>query len=50
MKILDDNLLVAVKLDYRNSYFYVASFYDITDSKLKRMIESGRLKKFELDN
>ncbi|MDY6064946.1 MAG: PBECR2 nuclease fold domain-containing protein [Finegoldia sp.] len=49
VKILDKNLLVAVKLDLKKSYFYVASFYEITDSKLKKMLKSGRLKKLELD-
>lgn len=48
VKILDDNLLVAVKLDKKRSYFYVASFYEITESKLKSMLKSGRLKKFVL--
>lgn len=50
VKQLEENLLVAIKLDTKNGYFYVASFYEVTDSKLKSMIQSGRLKKYELDN
>ena len=47
IKILGTNLLVAVKLDIKNDYFYVASFYGITDSKLKKMINSGRIIKYQ---
>ena len=45
VKILSDNVLVAIKLDTQNDYLYVASVYDITDSKLNNRINSGRLKK-----
>ncbi|MCW1031109.1 hypothetical protein OJ933_10870 [Streptococcus anginosus] len=47
MKILDENILVAVKLDKKGDYFYIASMYEITDAKLHRNIKSGRLKKFD---
>ena len=48
IKILDDNVLVAVKLDTKRNYFYTPSMYDITDSKLKTLLESGRIKKYKI--
>lgn len=45
VKKLGSNLLVCVKLDKGNSYLYVASMYDITESKLNKGIQSGRIKK-----
>lgn len=45
VKCYDDNILVAIKLDVRKKYMYVASLYDLTDGKLNRRINSGRLKK-----
>lgn len=47
IKVLEDNVLVAVKLDRKGDYFYVASMYEVTDAKLGRMIENGRVKKFD---
>ncbi|WP_195854837.1 PBECR2 nuclease fold domain-containing protein [Aerococcus mictus] len=47
IKILDENILVAVKLDKKGDYFYIASMYEITDAKLHRNIKSGRLKKID---
>lgn len=44
LKVLDDNVLVAVKLDNKNNYFYVASVYEVTDAKLKSMLNSGRIR------
>lgn len=42
IKILDKNILVAIKLDIKNQYFYVASLYDIPEAKKSRRIHSGR--------
>lgn len=46
VKVFEDNILVAVKLDVKKGYLYVASFYDITDGKLHNRVNSGRLQKF----
>ena len=46
VKIYSDNILVAVKLDKKENYLYVASLYDISNAKLSKRIESGRLKIF----
>lgn len=43
VKILEDNVLVAIKIDEKKNYFYVASVCEITNSKLKRMIETKRV-------
>lgn len=47
IKVLEDNVLVAVKLDRQRDYFYVASVYDVTDSKLEHMKNNGRIKLFD---
>lgn len=47
VKMFEDNILVAVKLDTKKDYLYVASLYDISDGKLHNRIHSGRLKKFK---
>ncbi|HEM4278962.1 hypothetical protein HO431_08990 [Streptococcus suis] len=47
IKVLADNVLVAVKLDKKNNYFFVASVYDVTDSKLNHMKRNGRIKSFD---
>lgn len=43
IKVLDDNVLVAVKLDVKSDYYFVASMYDVTDDKLRHMEENGRV-------
>lgn len=45
VKIYDKNILVAVKLDVRDNYLYVASLFDMKESKLLRRINSGRFVK-----
>jgi len=37
------NIIIAVKLDNKNGYLYVATLYEITDSKIERQLNSGRL-------
>ena len=44
IKICDENLLLALQLDISDTYFYVSSLYDISSSKLKNRLYSGRLK------
>lgn len=36
--------MVCIKLDQKNDYLYVASVYEITESKLQNRLRSGRLK------
>lgn len=47
VKVFSDNILVAIKLDVKNNYLYVASLYNISDGKLHNRIHSGRLKKMQ---
>ena len=42
-----DNILVAVKLEKRGEYYYVASMYEVTDAKLNRMEQSNRVKRID---
>ncbi len=46
VKRMGDNLMVCVKLDLKSNYFFVATLFKISDSKLKNRIASGRLKKY----
>ena len=39
-----DNVLIGIKLDIKNNYYYVATLHDINQSKLERRIHSGRVK------
>ena len=45
VKILQDNVLVGIKLDSKDNYLYVATLHTITEAKLKHGIFSGRFKK-----
>lgn len=47
VKRLEKNLMVCVKLDCIKGHLYVASLYDITDSKLQSRVKSGRLKNYD---
>lgn len=47
VKLFNDNVLVALKLNKNKNGFYVPTMYTINDYKLKRRILSGRLKKFD---
>ena len=44
VKIIDKNIQIGIKLDIKDDYLYVATLHEITDSKLKHRIKSGRLK------
>ena len=46
IKKLDENLLVAIKLDPDDNYLYISSFYEVKESKIQRRLNSGRLKTF----
>lgn len=45
VKVLQGNVMVCVKLDARAGYYYVASVFEISNSKLQKRLNSGRLKK-----
>ena len=45
VKLLQGNVMVCVKLDQTEGYYYVASVFEISDAKLKNRLSSGRLKK-----
>ena len=47
IKQYDDNVLVGIKLDIKNNYYYVATLHDIKQSKINNRLFSGRLKKIE---
>ena len=49
VKILSDNVLVGVKLDMKNDYFYVATIHEISNLKLQQRIKNGRLLIFDND-
>ena len=41
---LDENILIGIKLDYKNEYFYIATMHEISELKLNQRIKNGRLK------
>ena len=41
---LDENVLIGIKLDYKNEYFYIATMHEISHLKLNQRIKNGRLK------
>lgn len=45
IKLYVDNVLLAIKYDSKLDYYYIASLYDVTDSKLKHMINNNRVRK-----
>jgi hypothetical protein len=49
IKVLDKNILVGIKLDVDENYLYVSTMYDVQESKLRRRLHSGRVKKFIID-
>lgn len=47
IKIVEENVLVAIKFDKKGKYYYVSSIYDVTEGKLEHMIKNGRIVKFD---
>ena len=41
---LEENVLIGIKLDYKNKYFYIATMHEISQLKLNQRIKNGRLK------
>ena len=46
VKTISDNVMVCLKLDKDENHMYVASVFNITESKLRNRIKSGRLKQY----
>lgn len=46
IKKINENYLVAIKIDVKTEKLIVASTYKITESKLLKMIQNNRIKKF----
>ena len=44
VKIYEDNIQIGIKMDLDKNYLYVATLYDIKQSKIERRLNSGRLK------
>lgn len=44
VKCYDDNILIGIKMDVKNNHYYVATLFDINQSKIDNRIYSGRLK------
>lgn len=44
---VEPNILIGVKLDYKNGYFYVATMHEISQLKLTQRIGNGRLRKVD---
>lgn len=49
IKIYLDNILLAIKYDSKKDYYYIASLYGVTQSKLKHMIDNNRVRKLTKD-
>lgn len=47
IKRYSDNVLIGIKLDKKNNYYYVATLHDIKQSKIDNRLHSGRLKKIK---
>ena len=42
---ISDNVLVGIKLDQEGDYLYVATMHEVSESKIKRRLHSGRIRK-----
>ena len=45
IKTFANNVMVCIKLDQREDYFYVASVYEVSNKKISNRLHSGRIKK-----
>lgn len=46
VKVYRENIQIAVKLDKKNGYYFVASLYEVSEKKVQERLFSGRLQKF----
>lgn len=44
VKVVQENVLIAIQFDSKDGYLYVASVYDISNTKLENRLYSGRMK------
>lgn len=49
VKCLKDNIFLSIKLDVSKSIYYVATLFDVNQSKIDSYCKSGRLKKINID-
>lgn len=49
IKRYDDNVLVGIKLDADEKYYYISTMFEIQERKIERRLYSGRIKKFHVD-
>lgn len=47
IKIYKDNVMIGIKHDEENNYFYISTMIDIQQGKINRRLYSGRLKSFK---
>ncbi|WP_291637520.1 hypothetical protein [Clostridium sp.] len=43
IKLIDDNILLALQFDINENYIYVASIYPVTESKIENRLYSNRI-------
>lgn len=46
VKVYGENIQIAVKLDEKNGYFFVASLYEVSEKRVQERLFSGRLQRF----
>ena len=46
VKRYEVGVLVGIKLNYKENYLYVSTIHEISESKIRRRQNSGRLKRF----
>lgn len=46
IKNFGDNLQIAIKLDVNNNYYYIATLHEISNVKINKRLNNGRLKKY----
>lgn len=49
VKIFKDNIFISIKLDVKKSKYYVATVFDVKQSKIDSYIKNGRWKKVDID-
>lgn len=49
IKRYKNNIMIGIKLDKQNDYFYVATMHEIQESKISRRLHSGRIKAIHID-
>ena len=49
IKQYEDNVMLGIKLDADEKYYYVSTMFEIQESKIERRLHSDRIKKFSVD-